>query len=84
MISLERRYTLIDAAVTLNGHAARVTGVREDFATVRALTVELWAVWAWETVDRIVREMGGQFHTGPIQPLGWKPGRPRAVRVIRR
>jgi hypothetical protein len=61
MITTERRQELCSEHVTLNGNPAVIRGWRNEFATVSALNSLENAEWAWETVDRIVREKNGEF-----------------------
>lgn len=49
------RHALVLTRVTLNGLPAQITGIREDYATVRTLRGEQAAQFAWETVDRVVK-----------------------------
>ena len=60
--SLERRYELIAADVTLNGEPAVISGVFMRFATVRQRRSGLSAEWAWSTVERVVSN-GGAFRS---------------------
>lgn len=59
-VPIEKRYVLIEHLVTLNGVPARVSGVNNDFATVRMIDSGLGAEFAWSTVERIVAK-GGEF-----------------------
>lgn len=54
------RHALVLQRVTLNGLPAQVTGIRNDFAMVRALRGECAAEFAWSTVERVVSS-GGNF-----------------------
>lgn len=54
------RHALVLATVTLDGKRARVSGIRNDFATVTDAATGLSSEWAWPTVERIVRN-GGNF-----------------------
>ena len=57
---LEWRHSLCEASVTLNGNRAKISGVRNAFATVTDLETRMSCEFAWETVARIV-ERGGNF-----------------------
>lgn len=54
------RHSLVLSTAFLNGNKARISGIRNDFATVTDSTTNLSAEFAWATVERIVRN-GGQF-----------------------
>jgi hypothetical protein len=54
------RHALVLATVTLDGRKARVTGIRNDFATVTDSATGMRVEFAWSTVDRVVRN-GGAF-----------------------
>jgi hypothetical protein len=54
--------TLCDAAVTLNGEPAKITGVKNEFAYVRIIKSGLGCEWAWEIAGRIVAA-GGDFRS---------------------
>lgn len=54
------RHALVLQRVTLNGCPAQVTGIRNEFATVRALRGECSAEFAWQTVERVICN-GGNF-----------------------
>jgi hypothetical protein len=54
---------LCTANVTLNGHRAQVAGYNREFAVVTDLSNGLSAEWAWSTVDFIVAERDGKFHS---------------------
>lgn len=54
------RHAMVLATVTLDGKRARISGIRNDYATVTDSTTGLSAEWAWVTVERIVRN-GGHF-----------------------
>lgn len=58
--TLDERAALCEAKVTLDGHKAKISGYRNDFATVRDLVTGNSPEWAWETVQRIVAR-GGAF-----------------------
>jgi hypothetical protein len=57
---IEKRKNLCSASVTLNGKAAVVSGVKLDFAKVRSLDGTMQGEWAWETVERVIKN-GGRF-----------------------
>ena len=54
------RHALVLAAVTLDGKRARVSGIRNDFATVTDSATGMAVEFAWPTVERVVRN-GGAF-----------------------
>lgn len=56
----EKRMEFCMAKVTLNGLRARVSGVRNPFATVTQFGTGLSAEWSWEAVERIIAN-GGKF-----------------------
>lgn len=51
-----------DFGVTLDGHRAVVSGVRNDFATIIDMVTGAEVEFAWPTVERIVAK-GGAFHS---------------------
>ncbi len=59
-VSLDQRFALCEADVTLDGLPARVCGARSRFATVRLTKSGLSAEWSWEAVARVVAK-GGHF-----------------------
>jgi hypothetical protein len=61
-VSLEARFSLCEADVTLNGLPAKVCGARNRFATVRQLSSGLSAEWSWVAVVRVVSN-GGDFQS---------------------
>jgi len=54
------RHALVLATVTLDGNRARISGIRNDFATVTDAATGMSVEFAWPTVERIVRN-GGTF-----------------------
>ena len=60
-VSRERRLELVAEKVTLNDQPAGISGIKNDFATVRQNDSGLGCEWAWETVDHIVRNRDGKF-----------------------
>lgn len=61
VITKRRRAELLLEAVTLNGERALISGLKNDFATVRQIDSGLGCEFAWETVDHIVRNRNGEF-----------------------
>lgn len=59
---IAKRQAFCSAEVTLNGNRAKVSGIRNRFATVTDLVTHLSCEFAWETVERIV-ERDGKFKT---------------------
>ena len=55
------RHALVLSTVTLNGNSARVSGIRNDVATVRDATTGVSAEFAWPTVESVVMA-GGAFN----------------------
>lgn len=53
-----QRMALCATQVTLNGNRARITGYKNDFATVTDLATGLSAEWSWEAAQRIVNNEG--------------------------
>jgi hypothetical protein len=62
MPTLEQRYELCAAEVTLDGKRAKITGARLEFARVTVLPDGPGYEWAWPTVARIVAA-GGRFQS---------------------
>jgi hypothetical protein len=60
MVNFIDRHKLVLATVTLNGNRARISGIRNDFATVTDSKTGLACEFAWPTVERIVLA-GGAF-----------------------
>ena len=59
----EKRELCQTRTATLDGHPAVISGAREPFATVSALTgYQYRQEFAWETVARIIQR-GGEFHS---------------------
>lgn len=56
----ERKRELCEEDVRLNGEPARISGVRNEFATVCQYPHGLCVEFAWQTVERIVNN-GGNF-----------------------
>ena len=54
------REEMCNAKVTLDGKRAKVSGIRNQFATVRDMETGLACEWAWSTVERIISK-GGAF-----------------------
>lgn len=54
------RHSLVLATVTLNGKRARISGIRNDYATVTDSTTGMSVEFAWPTVARVVAS-GGTF-----------------------
>ena len=64
MVSTERRRELVaEREVTLNDLPARISGIRNQFATITQLDTRLGCEFAWETVDHIVRNRDGKFNS---------------------
>jgi len=57
------RRKLCEVPATLNGEPARISGYRNDFATVTQLDSGLSAEWSWPAVRRIVEQRDGAFKT---------------------
>lgn len=57
---IEHRRDLCAQPVTLNGKRAVIGGIRNRFATVAQLPDGERVEYAWETVERIVKD-GGNF-----------------------
>ena len=62
-LTLDERRPLLHATVTLNGQAARISGLRNDYATVTDQATGLGAEWAWPTVRHIIENKGGAFQS---------------------
>lgn len=64
--TLDERVALTETPVTLDDRPARVTGYRNDFATVTSVSESndpaRSAEWAWPTIARIVAK-GGSFQS---------------------
>ena len=60
-ITKQRRAELLLEKVTLNDQPALISGIKNDFATVRQIDSGLGCEWAWATVDHIVRNRDGKF-----------------------
>ena len=60
--SLQRRIELCEVkGITLDGKPAKIIGSHKDFALVFQVDCPVHAAeWAWDTVDRIVKN-GGNF-----------------------
>lgn len=58
---LEQKIELCEAKVTLNGEPAKVSGYKNDFATITQIKSGLSAEWSWQTVEHIIKNKGGQF-----------------------
>jgi hypothetical protein len=56
----EKRMEFCMAKVTLNGVRARVSGIKNPFATVTQFGTGLSAEWSWEAVELIISK-GGNF-----------------------
>lgn len=52
------RYRAIATPVTLDDRPAKITGARNDFATVRSHDGKLTGEWAWQTAIRIADTHG--------------------------
>lgn len=61
-MDIQQRAALCEARVTLNGRPARISGYKNEFATVTQAGTRLSAEWAWVTVARIVAA-GGAFES---------------------
>lgn len=59
--TMEDRERLTNVAVTLNGMAAGVRGLKTGFATVRQQNGPLSVVYCWETAKYIVDHKAGAF-----------------------
>lgn len=60
-ITTEQKYDLIDQRVTLDGKPAKISGARQEFATVATIATDGPAVqFSWEAVSRVVAA-GGAF-----------------------
>lgn len=62
MINADERRKLAETPVTLNGERAKITGISQQFATVRQIQSGLGCEFAWETVRHIVSK-GGAFQS---------------------
>lgn len=61
---IEARRKLLDYPVTINGKPAIVSGVKEDYATVRSLSAgECVISCAWTTVLTTIKRNEGRFVT---------------------
>ena len=56
------RHALVLATVTLNGNRARISGIRNDYATVTDSATGMAVEFAWPTVERVVAK-GGAFQS---------------------
>lgn len=56
------RHALVLSQAFMNGNRARISGIRNDFATVTDAKTGQTAEFAWETVVRVVNS-GGQFNS---------------------
>ena len=56
------RHALVLATVTLNGNRARISGIRNDYATVTDSATGMSVEFAWGTVERVVAK-GGAFQS---------------------
>lgn len=59
---LAKRLGFTDAEVTLNGERAKISGVRNRFATVTQMRSRLSCEFSWEAVERIIAN-GGRFQS---------------------
>jgi hypothetical protein len=57
-----RRAVIHSGPVTLDGVKAVICGVRNDYATVKALPNGAGYEWSWQAVGRIMAN-GGAFHS---------------------
>lgn len=57
------RHALVLSSVTLNGSQAQITGIRDEYATVRGLRGEHAAQFSWSVVEEVVINHGGNFHS---------------------
>lgn len=62
-VPVEWRRVLIQHEVTLNGVRATIGGVTKDFATVTQMPNGLSADFAWKTVEHIIEDHNGEFHS---------------------
>jgi Zn finger protein HypA/HybF involved in hydrogenase expression len=69
-ISEDRRRELCSATVTLNGRPAKISGVKNNFATVTDLASGMSAEWSWQAVDHVVSG-GGRFTSSKTAADGW-------------
>lgn len=60
-VDIQRRVELVNERVTLNDQPARISGIKNNFATVTQLGSGLGCEWAWGTVDHIVSNRDGKF-----------------------
>ncbi|HEX2242599.1 MAG TPA: hypothetical protein VHK27_04995 [Gammaproteobacteria bacterium] len=60
-VRLSERQRLTQIPVTLDGKPARVTGYRNEFATVR--NQQYGVEFAWATVAHIIANRGGKFES---------------------
>jgi hypothetical protein len=60
IVTIDQRYDLIAAVVTLDGKPAKISGALQPFATVALLPSGTATEFAWITVARIVAN-GGAF-----------------------
>ena len=56
------RHSLVLATVTLNGNRARISGIRNDYATVTDSATGMAVEFAWPTAERVVAK-GGAFQS---------------------
>jgi hypothetical protein len=55
------RHALVIASVTLDGNAARIVGIQDDYATVLTLRGEHAPIqYSWERAEQVVSS-GGNF-----------------------
>lgn len=66
MITIGQRQQLIidyGLDITLNGRPAMLAGIRNEFASVIDAGTGLKCEFAWETVQHIVDNRNGEFHS---------------------
>lgn len=60
-LTLDDKRELCSQTVYLDGKPAKVSGARNDWATIYTLDGKSFAGFAWNRVERICREGGGMF-----------------------
>lgn len=59
-ISIPSRIDLCASKVTVNGNRAKISGWKNNFATLHNLETGETSEWSWNTVSRVVSK-GGAF-----------------------
>jgi hypothetical protein len=64
-LPVTRRQELLDSpearTVTLNNEPAYISGIYDDFATIRQRRSGLGCEWSWVTVEHVLLNCGGAF-----------------------